>query len=105
MAKWLVCWTLDWMVWSEFNETFTIVGHKCIILLIKGLKTIAPVVNCTGRSVTELIPGLSPGHCSWAKHFTLIVPLFTQVYKCGYWQIYCWGEPCDGLASHPVGSS
>jgi len=20
-----------------------------------------------------------------------------------YWRIYCWGEPCDGLASHPGG--
>ena len=30
-------------------------------------------------------PGSSPGQghwwCSWAKHFTLIVPLSTQVYK------------------------
>ena len=30
-------------------------------------------------------PGLSPGRgtalCSWARHFTSIVPLFTQVYK------------------------
>ena len=25
-------------------------------------------------------PGSSPG-CSWARHFTLIVPLSTQVYK------------------------
>lgn len=30
--------------------------------------------------------------------------IFTQVYK---WVsvTYCWGEPCDGLASHPGGSS
>ena len=30
-------------------------------------------------------PGSSPGRgtalCSWARYFTLIVPLFTQVYK------------------------
>ena len=30
-------------------------------------------------------PGSSPGQgtalCSWARHFTLTVPLFTQVYK------------------------
>ena len=29
--------------------------------------------------------GLSPGQdivlCAWARHFTLMVPLFTQVYK------------------------
>ena len=44
--------------------------------------------------------------CSWARHFTLTVPLSTQVYK----QIWanCWGNltnygegTCDGLASHP----
>ena len=38
-------------------------------------------------------PGSSPDWgtalCSWAKHFTLMVPLFTQVYN-GYWWIYCW---------------
>ena len=33
--------------------------------------------------------------CSWARHI-LTVPLSTQVYK-------CWGQPCDGPASHPVG--
>ena len=31
------------------------------------------------------IPGSSPGRdtvlCSWARHFTLMVPLSTQVYK------------------------
>ena len=30
------------------------------------------------------VPGLSPGNivlCSWARHFTLTVPLSTQVYK------------------------
>ena len=27
-------------------------------------------------------PGSSPVLCSWARHFTLTVPLSTQVYKC-----------------------
>ena len=51
-------------------------------------------------------PGSSPGRgtalCSWARYFTLIVPLSTQVYK---WvpPNYYWGELCDGLASHPGG--
>ena len=29
-------------------------------------------------------PGSSPGwgHCSWARHFSLTVPLSTQVYEC-----------------------
>ena len=38
--------------------------------------------------------------CSWASHFTLIVPLSTRVYK---WVLanLCWGQPCDELAPHP----
>ena len=42
--------------------------------------------------------------CSWARHFTLTVPLSTQVYK----QVHVpanlmVGITCDGLASHPEG--
>ena len=37
--------------------------------------------------------------CSWARHFTLTVPLSTQVYK--WVPAKCWGKPCDELASHP----
>ena len=40
--------------------------------------------------------------CSWTRHFTLTVPLSTQVYK--WVPAKCWGQPCDGLASHPGGS-
>ena len=44
-------------------------------------------------------PGSSPGRgtalCSWARHFTRIVPLSTLVYK--------W-VPANLLASHPGGS-
>ena len=40
--------------------------------------------------------------CSWARHFTLTVPLSTQVYK--WVPAKCYGEPCNGLASHPGGS-
>jgi len=46
--------------------------------------------------------------CSWARHFTLIVPLATQEYK--WVPANCWGNltncggvTCDGLASHPGG--
>ena len=57
-------------------------------------------------------PGLSPGRvivlCSWARHFTLTVPLSTQEYKwvpanCQGNLTKCWGVTCDGLASHPGG--
>ena len=44
--------------------------------------------------------------CSWARHFTLTVPLSTQVYK--WVPVNCWGSvtncvgvTCDGLASRP----
>ena len=56
--------------------------------------------------------GLSPGRdivlCSWARHLTLTVPLFTQQYKwipviCWGNLTKCWGVTCDGLASRPGG--
>ena len=41
--------------------------------------------------------GLSPGRgtalCSWARHFTLIVPLSTQVYKMGTGEFTAGGNP------------
>ena len=58
-------------------------------------------------------PGSSPGRgtfvfCSWARHFTLTVPPFTQEYKwasanCWGNLTNCWGVTCDGLASRPGG--
>ena len=46
--------------------------------------------------------------CSWARHFTLTVPLSTQEYKwvpviCWGNLPNCWGVTCDGLASRPGG--
>ena len=43
---------------------------------------------------------------SWARHFTLTVPLSTQKYKwvpANCWEnlTNCWGVTCDGLASRP----
>ena len=38
--------------------------------------------------------------CSQARHFTLTVPLFTQVYKWVPANLLL-GVTCDGLASHP----
>ena len=58
------------------------------------------------------IKGSSPGRvivlCSWARHFTLTVPLSTQEYKwvpgnCQGNPTKCWEVTCDGLASHPGG--
>ena len=56
-------------------------------------------------------PGSSPGQghravFRWARHFTLTVPLYAQVYK--WVPANCWGNltncegvTCDGLASRP----
>ena len=57
-------------------------------------------------------PGSNPGRvivlCSWARHFTLTVPLSNQEYKwvpaiCQGNLVKCWEVTCDGLASHPGG--
>ena len=52
-------------------------------------------------------PVSSPGRgtvlCSWARHFTPIVPFFTQVYKWVPVNLLL-GEPYDGLASHQGGT-
>ena len=57
-------------------------------------------------------PGSSPAGvivlCSWARHYTLTVPLSTQEYKwvpvnCQGNLKKCWGLTCDGLASHSGG--
>ena len=50
-------------------------------------------------------PGSSPGRgtalCSWARYFTLIVPLSTQVYKWVPANLLLGWTTCDGLASRP----
>ena len=57
-------------------------------------------------------PGSSPGRvivlCSWARHFTLTVPLSTLEYKwvpanCQGNLMKCWGVTCYGLAYYPGG--
>ena len=71
----------------RFNGvTLTMEGTSCWHLT--GIWTLRG--RCGGLMVSALDsgsggPGSSPGRgtasCSWARHFTLIVPLFTQVYK------------------------
>ena len=38
-------------------------------------------------------PGLVTALCSWARYFTLIVPLSTQVYKGVPANLLLWGNP------------
>jgi len=63
----------------------------------------------SGVVVSALVVGGStPSPChrvvSLDKKLFPTVSLSTQVYK---WVLatYCWGEPCNGLACHPGGSS
>ena len=68
---------------------------------------VVSALDCGSRG-----PGSSPSRvialCSWARHFTLTVPLSTQEYKwvpanCQGNLTKCCEVTCDGLASHPGG--
>ena len=66
------------------------------------------VRSSTDRAVRVLALAGDTVLCSWARHFTLTVPLSTQEYKwvlviCWGNLTSCWGVTCDGLASRPGG--
>ena len=44
-------------VWGKFNKTVTGVIYNCCLYLLKMLKTIATVVNYTGKSFIKLTLG------------------------------------------------
>ena len=54
----------------------------------------------SGSGGPDSSPGRGSALCSWARHFTLIVLLSTQVYKWVPANLL----PCDELASHPGGN-
>ena len=76
-----------------YGETF--VSQQCVCNIVSSFATTlrmlsGPAPTVRVREVSFLQgalawPGSSPGRgtvlCSWARHFTLIVPLSTQVYK------------------------
>ena len=82
------------------------VGSVAIVaeLWIMG-DTVASWLGCLTREWVVWVWALARNIvlCYWARHFTLTVPLSTQVYK---WVLanLMLGETCDGLASHPGGS-
>ena len=53
----------------------------------------------SGSNGTGSNPGRGTVLCSWARHFTLTVPFFTQVYKWVPANLLL-GVTNDGLASH-----
>ena len=63
-------------------------SYNCHVNNTWSLSGIAPTIEECGS-------GSSPGRdivlCSWARHFTLTVPLSTQVYK--WVPANCWGKP------------
>ena len=86
---------------------------KCQIFIKWKVKSLRVEVERLAKSPIYTLPPPLPNRCTtvitW--HLTQIslwplatLSLFTQVYK---WVLatYCWGLLCDGLASHPVGSS
>ena len=99
------------LVWSQFNigycNSFT--ALSVLSGVIDGRRGGLVVSALDSGSIG---PGSSPGRvivlCSWARRFTLTVPLSTQEYKwvpanCQGNLMKCWGVTCDGLAPHPGG--
>ena len=79
----------------------------CLLYCVRRGGLVVSVLDSGARGL-----GSSPGRvvalCSWARLFTLTMPLSTHEYKCvpencpenftKYWEV-----TCDGLASHPGG--
>ena len=55
-----------------------------------------------GRHGLDSSVGQGSALCSWARHFTPVGPLYTQVYKWVPANLLM-GVTLDGLASHPGG--
>ena len=66
----------------SINQQLTVNSGRLGGLMVSALDSKSRGLGSTHGRGTVL--------CSWAKHFTLIVPFFTQVYR--YWRIYC----CEG---------
>ena len=97
-TEWLVC-----------STTVGVIVYYCYSRSTCGRYS-GPVVSALDSRSRH--PGLSTSYvivlCSWARHFTLTVPLSTQEYKwvpanCQGNQMKCFEVTCDGLASHPGG--
>ena len=98
--------TLKWVPYKiESDIKRCLMAHKTII-------GICPARGRRGGLMVSALdsgasgPGSSPGREHWTRHFTLTVPLSTQVYK--WVPANCWGNltncgegTCDGLASRP----
>ena len=86
------------MFFLKFSLAFCFCGRH-------GGLMVSALVSCLEQSGFEPWLGTL---CSWARHFTLTVPLSTQEYKwvpanCWGNLTNCWEVTCDGLASRPGG--
>ena len=84
---------------SFLGQTFFSSGDAVVSWLVR---------SSPGRAVRVRALAADTVLCSWARHLTLTVPLYTQVYK--WVPAICWGNltncgevTCDGLASPPGG--
>ena len=72
----------------------TLAAYMCLIVLYLDelhydRRLITRIfLNWRNSAVASWIERFEFELCSWTRHFTLTVPLSTQVYK---WVIYCWG--------------
>ena len=89
-------------IYGHFAGT-KISGRNNVVAVRRG-STVVSALD-VGSGGTGSSPGRGTALCSWARHFTLIVPLSPPRCINGYRRIYCrgGGVPCDGLASHPEG--
>ena len=99
--------------YDHFTKVFVTLAVFFSYLMVKfdGLVggAVASWLVCSTPERAVRVRALARGIvlCSWARHFTLIVPLSTQVYK---WVLAnCWGNltncgevTCDGLASRII---
>ena len=102
--------------------TFSSLNHPCSVLyhlLLWNALFLLCISTSQGGAVASWLVHSTPERavrvrtlagdivlCSWARHVTLTVPLFTQVYKwvpanCWANLINCGKVTCDGLASRP----
>ena len=100
--------TVDWSWPASFVKTVFTQDKTFYWQHFNGSSVVIPY----GKSGTGILHVstwvMSFWLCSWARHFTLTVPLSTQEYKwvpanCQGNLMKCWGVTCNGLVSHPGG--
>ena len=85
---------LEWtdIDWVDNGECLDLIEKVSSTVLITGGAVVSWLVRSSPwRAVRVQALAGDTVLCSWTRHFTLIVPLFTQVYK--WVPANCWGKP------------